>query len=380
MIAAGDALELDIVPAGAKLGAEGSNVPAEHDSSGGSPGKRSHTQCIHFDGESTYVDLPRYRGMRLEGDFTLEVWAWLDPGAACDGKPKCVFSRALNQSLHQSRHGSTGDLTVSGKGAKEAPPVLAGQGCRSYGLPGEKDETGTGPEKGGGHLCSDTVRSAASAKVDAKESPLDLRSRLSKNGAPVSNCGEALTTPGVSAAGGSAVPGGRVIVEGDCAPSRFEARRNLGIGSSGADNAVGAMAASGMDKGNANVKAEEEGKLPQAEGEWVGDGERVSTAHSSFLERQPLPLPGGTHRGGDDDSVDRGNVDEDELILLEDEEEEEEAEDDEGDKPADENVEEQGTAPATAADVVAPKGGNAGVKHSRTSEDASNSRQVRLLR
>ena len=62
------------------------------------------------------------------------------------------------------------------------------------------------------------------------------------------------------------------------------------------------------------------------------------------------------------------------------EEEEEEAEDDEGDKPADENVEEQGTAPATAADVVAPKGGNAGVKHSRTSEDASNSRQVRLLR
>lgn len=370
VIAAGDTLELDIVPAGSNQGAGGSNEPGEHASGGGSAGKRSHTQCIRFDGESTYVDLPRYRGMRLEGDFTLEVWAWLDPGAACDGKPKCVFSRALDQSLHQSRHASAGDSTVSEKGAKAAPPEVSGQAGGSCDPPGEKDETGAGPEKRGGHPpgYSDTVRSAASDS--------------SKNGAPVSNRGAALTTPSVSAAAGGAVPGSGVIVEGDCAPPLFEARKNLGVGSPGANDSPGGMASAGMDNGNANVQAGVEGNRTQVEGEWVGDGERASTTQSSFLDRQPLRLPGGTHRSGDDDSTERGSVDEEELFLLEEDDEEEEEdegeEEEDGGKPSDENVEEQqGTAPARVAGVVAPEGESAGVAHSRTSEHASTSGQVR---
>ncbi|CAM9133388.1 unnamed protein product, partial [Laminaria digitata] len=253
VIAAGGALELNIVPAGAKQGASGGNEPGEDAGGGGSVGKRSHTQCIRFDGESTYVDLPRYRGMRLEGDFTLEVWAWLDPGAACDGKPKCVFSRALDQSLHHNRHASTGDSTVSEKGAKGAPPVVA-------------------------------------------------------------------TTPG------GPVPGGGRVVEGDCVPSRFEAGKNLGVGSSGANDGAGEMAAARMDTGDANVQAGEEGNFLQVGGGRTGDGEGVSAAHSSFLDKQPLSLPGETHGGGDDESADRGNVDEGELFLLEDDEEEEEEE------------------------------------------------------
>ena len=392
VIATGNALELDIVPAGAKQGAGGSNAPAEHAGGGSSTGKRSHSQCIRFDGESTYVDLPRYRGMRLEGDFTLEVWAWLDPDAACDGKPKCVFSRTLEQPRHQSRRAYEGDLTVSEKDAKATPPVDASQGGGPYGPPGEKDKTVAGPEKRGDRPppCPDNGRSAASAEVDAKDFPPDFLSCSSKNGAPVSNRGGALTTPDVSASVANAVSGGEVIVGSGCAPSRFEAGNNLGVDSSGAGDGAEVMASAGMVNGNANVQAGEEGKLAQVDGEGVSDGERVCTAHSSFVDRQPVPLPSGTHWDDEDDWADRGNVDEDDFFFLEDEEEEEEQEEEDkeeegeeeedGDRPADEEVEQQQrTAPARAAGAVAPEGGTAEVAESRTSEYAPTSRQVRLL-
>ena len=391
VIAAGDSLELGIIPAGAERGVGGSYEPTGHANGSGTVGKRSSVQCIRFDGESTYVDLPRYRGMRLEGDFTLEIWVWLDPGAACDGKKKCVFSRAFDHPQHQSRHASTRDREVSDKGAK-ASPVFVGQGRASRFSSGEKDETGVGPEERGGHppAFSDVVHGAASAIVGGKGLPPDLHfSSPQNNGAPSGNLSGGLTTPGVSTGIGGAVTGRGTVVAGDFAPSRVEAGTHSGVGYSGEGRA---MAAAGTHKGNDDVKEEEK------EGEKGGDGGGKPThlkrngfvdvegVSIPFFDGKTLPLQGGTDRSSDD-SADLGNVEEDAVSLLEEEEEEEGGEeeeegggddDDGGDTPVDGNVEEkEGATLAGAAAAVAPDDGNGGVPRTHASEDASTSRQVR---
>ncbi|CAN0427240.1 unnamed protein product, partial [Ectocarpus sp. 12 AP-2014] len=95
IVRAGSSVEIEVVP-GARGKGDGTTPPPS--------GRQSDAHLFRFDGESAHVDLPSYRGMRLEGDFTLEVWAWLDLGCAHDGKTKCVVSRVLNQSTHQGRH------------------------------------------------------------------------------------------------------------------------------------------------------------------------------------------------------------------------------------------------------------------------------------
>lgn len=104
VVVAGDSLEVE---ADSEVGGDHSTFASDDDSVPvpvySENGGRGHAHCLRFDGESTHVDLPSYGGMRLEGDFTLEVWAWLEPGTAKNGKPKCVLSRALNQPLLQSR-------------------------------------------------------------------------------------------------------------------------------------------------------------------------------------------------------------------------------------------------------------------------------------
>lgn len=98
VVVAGDTLNVEVTPAAGWR----SNVSAGHRDGVRTPSDdqtngqfRGH--CFKFDGDSTYVDLPSYGGMRLLGDFTLELWAWLDPGTARNGKPKCMLSRVLDQ-------------------------------------------------------------------------------------------------------------------------------------------------------------------------------------------------------------------------------------------------------------------------------------------
>lgn len=104
----GSALEIEAIPAGQcgheAHGRNGGRIscsyPREHSCAGINEAEQTRTYCLKFDGESTHVDLPTYQGMCLEGDFTLEVWAWLDYGTARNGKAKCVLSRANDYMLN----------------------------------------------------------------------------------------------------------------------------------------------------------------------------------------------------------------------------------------------------------------------------------------
>lgn len=112
---AGNALEVECMSTG-----EGDDASGESAAVSSNDDRQSGARCYHFDGESTHIDLPSYSGMRLEGDFTLELWAWLEPGSAEDGKPKCLISRALDQPLPQSRR-----LAVAGREKIHAPATPA---------------------------------------------------------------------------------------------------------------------------------------------------------------------------------------------------------------------------------------------------------------
>ncbi|CAM9151445.1 unnamed protein product, partial [Scytosiphon promiscuus] len=132
VVTGGDAVEVEVVPVRRQSDAvnngDGLTPLGERGGSGGggggSSGWNNAPYLFHFDGESTFVDLPSYRGMRLEGDFTLELWAWLDPGTAQDGKPKCLFSRSLHQPFHQNRRTTTWRWSSS---ATIAKPASAGK-------------------------------------------------------------------------------------------------------------------------------------------------------------------------------------------------------------------------------------------------------------
>lgn len=104
VVVAGDTLDVEAIPAaGGGSTVNASDCDEVPTPSGDENNGRSRGHCFRFDGESTYVDLPSYGGMRLQGDFTLEVWAWLDPGTARNDKPKCIISRVLDQPLLHSR-------------------------------------------------------------------------------------------------------------------------------------------------------------------------------------------------------------------------------------------------------------------------------------
>ncbi|CAM9323533.1 unnamed protein product, partial [Ectocarpus fasciculatus] len=112
IVRAGSSVEIEVVPGAGGKGDATAPPPS---------GVQSDAHLFRFDGESTHVDLPSYRGMRLEGDFTLEVWAWLDLGCAQDGKLKCVVSRVLHQPSHQAK----GRGSTSGEYTRPAPSSLA---------------------------------------------------------------------------------------------------------------------------------------------------------------------------------------------------------------------------------------------------------------
>ncbi|CAN0011735.1 unnamed protein product, partial [Ectocarpus sp. 12 AP-2014] len=147
IVRAGSSVEIEVVP-GARGKGDGTTPPPS--------GGQSDVHVFRFDGESAHVDLPSYRGMRLEGDFTLEVWAWLDLGCAHDGKTKCVVSRVLNQSTYQGRHAAKERRFPSGAYVRRAPSSLA---------------TAAGSEQPGSGLVA--AGAGAPPRVDGDLSPIE---------------------------------------------------------------------------------------------------------------------------------------------------------------------------------------------------------------
>lgn len=196
IVRAGSSVEIEVVP-GASGKGDGTTPP----SSGGP----SDAHLFRFDGESTHVDLPSYRGMRLEGDFTLEVWAWLDLGCGHDGKTKCVVSRVLHQPYHQGRPAAKVRRSPSGEHARRAPFSLAtAAGSKQSGSPPPAHATvGTDESSGDLAWCSPV-------------SPHEVRSRArSATGTSIPG--------GVVAAGAGAPP----RVDGDLSP--MEGSRLVGV-------------------------------------------------------------------------------------------------------------------------------------------------------
>lgn len=276
IVSAGSSVEIEVVPGAGGKG-DGttplpSGVPSDH--------------LLRFDGESTHVDLPSYRGMRLEGDFTLEVWAWLDLGCAHDGKTKCVFSRVLHQPYHQGSPAAKARRSPSGGHARRAPSSLASAAG--------SDQPGSPPQ--------------AHARFDTDESSGDVAwsSSVSSHAHEVRSRARSATGPstpgGVVAAGADAPP----RVDGDLSPmegTRF-------------------VSPPALSPGNAHVGVQEADRHGADEVSLEGAGwERVrlekglpsaSGAVNGFTDGglpQPLQPSGGTrpgdNEGGDEEKTER---------------------------------------------------------------------------
>ncbi|CAN0355595.1 unnamed protein product [Ectocarpus sp. 6 AP-2014] len=182
IVRAGSSVEIEVVPGASGKGDE-TTPPTS-----GSP---SDAHLFRFDGESTHVDLPSYRGMRLEGDFTLEVWAWLDLGCAHDGKTKCVVSRVLHQPSHQGRPAAKARRSPSGEHSTRAPSSLAtaagseqpGSGVVAAGAGAPPRVDGDLSPMEGARLVSPTASSPGNAHVGVKEADRHRADEVGRGGA-----------------------------------------------------------------------------------------------------------------------------------------------------------------------------------------------------
>lgn len=404
VVVAGDALEVEVVPAGggSDLGSGSGHKITEGSScnDGGAGGGRSSAHCFRFDGESTHVDLPGYRGMRLEGDFTLEVWAWLDPGAARDGKAKCVFSRALDQPFHQgssnsSRHATTGDRLALGLKAVAARGCVPAGGSGEEGAPpltcAEHDGSTAGAGDGDGRQLAhaNTARDLEAAPTGASEAGPDRCSFFhSRDDAPEAPLSDGRINPHVSTAvKGSPAKGALPAVElSDGARPGFEddgvspVASVRGCSSLNASCDAEAKAIPRVKRGIANQPTGEEGGRSAERWEWVGLGGRARAAVPSVFGGPPVSLPGGERRDSDD-STDGVDADEEEAFSLDDDEQEDDDKGADGVKKEDDEGEERSrtlssSAGAGVAGGVAVEDGSAGASSARVSEDGSTSGQV----
>lgn len=132
VVVAGDTLNVEATTAAERSGEvnvsyrDGTQVTDEDERGG-----QTHGHSFKFDGESTHVELPSYGGMSLEGDFTIEVWAWLDPGTARNGKAKCVLSRVLDQTPLESRCPTKEKTTTTSRSAPVEPAATGSSPMRT---------------------------------------------------------------------------------------------------------------------------------------------------------------------------------------------------------------------------------------------------------
>lgn len=368
VVVAADTLEVEVMPGGGEAfgGASGDEVSAQ--SAGGDGGSvgRNRARYFRFDGESTHVDLPNYRGMRLEGDFTMELWAWLEPGVAQDGKPKCLFSRALDQSLHQGRRATAGGRTPPGQDTSPSNSAACIPGGSREGasppLPAVREDVGdSGSGAGDGHSSAqpDSVRDAGISVIETEASSEWSWSTPSES-APTGNFSEAGMVP-------STLP-----AISDSAVRRFGDENTSPIEDPGRDGAP------------ATAVARDEGRRRTGEWEWVGEeGRSRTTASPPAADGPPLSFRDGDSMARDGDDSGAGGEagdEEDEMFLLEDDDEEDEEEDEVEDGEDLESREaESGRVGAGAASNSATlEVGSA--RTGLTSEDASSLIQVLRVR
>lgn len=362
VVIARDALELEVVPGGGGRGLGGGGEEG-NSSSAGDDGSFGGEQCFRFDGESTYVDLPSYPGMRLESDFTLEVWAWLDPGTAKDGKPKCVFSRALDQPLPQNKRVASSDKPISSRqdGVATAGPVPTEDGeegdSRSW-APAEHEKADIAiPRAGGGR---GTVH--FSTDLDAAKAPPEwLWSGTPKRIAPATSPSGILLPHDVSDAA-TVQDEAKCVSAAACERRRqfFEGESLLPMGGTSVILLPAIESESFGAKKNGGMAGDQGGKGEKRVGRvawrWAGRAGRPRStslptvldwplvAHSALEVR----MDGNGPIEGRDDADDG---EDEELSSLDDdqEEDEEEEEEEEVTKPGGEKR--QGTAVATAVIV-----------------------------
>ena len=149
VVVTGNALEMEVIPGtGLEVmnGGNGGRAISAQSASDVLAGHEWRARCASFDGSSTIVNLPSYRGMRLEGDFVVELWASLEPGAVEDGRRKCVLSRVLDPPLRRGERSNFFGVTLGRDcalgSASQLSCVIDATG---HGLDGNKDEA-----RGGG--------------------------------------------------------------------------------------------------------------------------------------------------------------------------------------------------------------------------------------